>query len=112
MILSFGIAVEQVDEPPRERMQCAICHEEYADVDTVVVLRCNHHFHQQCTDYWCAARARDEQPYDCPLCRSELIVDRIGLAYDVPTTEDRYLTPSNASQASSVFPISRLSNYH
>lgn len=75
----------------------------------VTLLACRHHFHRECSGNWCAIRLGDNLPYNCPLCRAEFVVERVGTAYDVPehVAPFQSLAASHSSISShpSTFPI-------
>lgn len=48
---------------------CVICLNEYADGERrATIVACNHRYHVQCIEEWINYK------YDCPLCRSDLLV--------------------------------------
>jgi E3 ubiquitin-protein ligase RNF115/126 len=61
------ITIEQSDVD--QKLECAICKDEYALEDKVKVLPCNHLFHGQCIDKWL------ENSNVCPICRYEFETD-------------------------------------
>ena len=45
---------------------CVICLERYKKNDKIIVLKCNHVFHDECIEAWFISRP------SCPLCRLTL----------------------------------------
>ncbi len=48
-------------------VSCNICLDEYQDDDTIMLLKCNHYFHQDCIKPWLG-----ENSNKCPICREEV----------------------------------------
>ncbi len=57
---------------------CAICLEEFNDLDNVVARACKHIFHEECNDFW------KKQSPTCAICRNK----------DGPSTEEDEIVPS------------------
>ncbi|CAK4103668.1 unnamed protein product [Aphanomyces euteiches] len=51
---------------PKEDASCCICLNEYTPNQTLRVLHCTHHFHQECVDEWLVVNAT------CPTCRKPI----------------------------------------
>ena len=57
----------QVKRESHGKEACAICVEDFQDVDTVRVLPCNHYFHPECIDPWLT-----DHSSLCPLCKQRI----------------------------------------
>ena len=53
-----------IPNPPHT--QCTICHDDFAVIDTVRILSCNHYFHKDCIDSWFTTHV------SCPICRNDI----------------------------------------
>jgi hypothetical protein len=47
--------------------QCNICLDEYEDENQLMVLNCEHYFHQACAEHWLG-----DCSHKCPICRQEV----------------------------------------
>ena len=47
--------------------QCNICLDEYEDKDKLMILKCEHYFHQACAEHWLG-----DCSHKCPICRKEV----------------------------------------
>jgi hypothetical protein len=54
----------------REDCNCVICLSDYEDKERLRVLRCSHHFHQQCVDEWLKLHKT------CPLCVADPLAEQ------------------------------------
>ena len=98
---------------------CVVCQEAYNSQDTLSILSCQHSYHQDCINAWCAARHEQDAVPLCPTCRG--VVDIMATVIynpDATTNDDNYSmqtwpaevhhvgTPSfqSAETGSSVFP--------
>lgn len=51
---------------------CSICQIDYELEDSVMILKCDHIFHQTCVQEWAMYKP------ECPLCKSEIDVNECG----------------------------------
>jgi hypothetical protein len=51
----------KLSEIKREIESCPICHEKYADSESLIILECRHAFHEECFNKW--------RKNSCPCCR-------------------------------------------
>ena len=61
-------------------VDCAICMEEYAKDDEVVLLPCRHLLHKECLVSWARTCARQDErgKVTCPLCKAAVVVDPVA----------------------------------
>ena len=70
---------------------CVICQEAYISQDTLSILSCQHSYHQDCINAWCAARHEQDAVPLCPTCRG--VVDIMATVIynpDATTNDENY----------------------
>ena len=89
----------------QSNLACAICQDEIALGDRMATLRCQHTFHLNCVDTYCAHEQGEDsintrQP-NCPICRANLEVVCQETYMGTPVTVDQGVPPrpTNLSMA-------------
>lgn len=52
--------------------KCIICYENYTYLDKIVVLECNHYYHQNCLYQWFDTEESIKEIPSCPMCKKKV----------------------------------------
>ena len=73
------IKPNEIDQSINLQTECPICMDSLINLtdpkkqqDILMINKCNHKFHTDCIYPWFNTRFMNEQPLDCPLCRTEI----------------------------------------
>ncbi|KAF8377259.1 hypothetical protein HHK36_030634 [Tetracentron sinense] len=66
-------------------IECAVCLSEFQEGEKIRELKCNHIFHKDCLDKWL-----QHDSATCPLCRSPVLPEKIGVEPQQVENEGEY----------------------
>ncbi len=58
--------LKSLDKNDNCNSNCSICMDSYKEKDNIVMLKCNHYYHEECIENWLC-----NQKVTCPICRKD-----------------------------------------
>ena len=56
----------ELKDKSKGAINCSICMDDYKEEDQIVILKCNHYYHEKCIENWLC-----NQKVTCPICRKD-----------------------------------------